>query len=205
MSLHRLLSLYQYARPEEVESGLYWYDSVGLTVRELASSYDVKLTVAAGVIAVLSPNVSWETNLTDSRTVLSTLTLGGHPEEITVSTYNSNKDKAISIVMTGNVFPYLSGPKVETFFHNLLGDYSEPCIDSHAINAWFGKRVEGSNISLRNRTTTIRKIRADYIRAANTKGLTPAQFQATIWVMHQRRIAEGRIIGYERKGGIEHV
>lgn len=196
MNITRLLNLYRYARPDELEAGFYWYDAARTEVEALAASYDVRYDIVAAVVAVLSPNVNWETNIHDAAEVLATCRLGGELESIKVSTYNRNRDKAVSIVLSGEVFPHLSGQKVTAFYYNLCGDYSEPTLDSHTINAWAGRRVETSRTELARRTTTLRRVRADFIRASTLRHLAAARFQAIIWLTHKRRIREGKVDGY---------
>jgi hypothetical protein len=193
MSLFRLLALYQHARPEEREEGFFWYDTAGLEVRRLAHSYDFSYHVVAGVLAALSPGTSWEQALRDAEEVLATVDahtvksyelayvittemedgLLSHPlvealDEIKTTSYKVNRDKAITIAVTRQVFPTLRGAKVETFYHNLCGDYSEPAIDTHAINAYHGSRVAGNGRALTYdlRYRRFRAIRKAYIQAA---------------------------------------
>ena len=197
MSLTRLLNLYRYARVEERDTGAFWYDTAALEVRTLAASYGFSFEVVAGVVAVLSPNCYWDVNLHDAEEVLSTVRFGGVLEEIKTTTYNRNKDKAIAIALGGKVFPYLNGPKVEAFFHCICGDYSEVAIDAHAINAWAGERIAGSNMPWVPRAT-MRRGKRDYLRAAWLRNMEPARFQAIIWATHRRRINEGKVEGYDR-------
>ena len=151
-----------------------------------------------GVIAALSPNTWWERCLLDSER----LCLGHGREEpikdITVTTYHDGRWKAWRILDGEEPSTVLRGPKTTAFYRNLSGDWSVPCIDSHAINAWHGRRVLGSNLWLRNRVTTLRKVTADYIRAAETQGMTPAEFQAIIWTTWKRRVEQGKVPGYRR-------
>jgi hypothetical protein len=119
-----------------------------------------------------------------------------------VTTYKSNLRKAIRILQGEVPEQVLSGPrsfKTPIFFRNLLGDWSEPTIDSHAINAWHGRRIVGSRLTFPREVSTKRKIRADYIRAAQSRDLTPAEFQATVWVTWKRRIDQGLVPGYSKE------
>ena len=197
MSIHRLHGLYRHATEGEKLEGARWYVNAAHECLIMAERVGRDVRVIAGVVAALSPNVWWERCLLDSLTLI----LGhkaGQPETgIIVTTYHSNRRKAWSILEGRDPESVLHGPKTSAFYLNLIGDWSVPCIDTHAINAWHGKRVVGSNLWLRRETTTVRKVTADYIRAAETLQLSPAEFQAIIWVSWKRRIKQGKVPGYK--------
>jgi hypothetical protein len=163
----------------------------------LSYYYDIELHLVVGVISVLSPNNTWERNLVDAENVLDYFTNAERHEwqELTVSTYRSNRDKAFTILESGRVFPTLKGPKVEAFYHCILGDCSEVCIDSHAINAWFGYRRTGSNLP-NVKVTVMRRIRGDYLRLAKSVGKHPREVQATLWLFWLERIEQRKVEGY---------
>lgn len=79
----------------------------------------------------------------------------------------------------------LSGPKVTDFYECVMHweSYLGACIDSHAIQAWFGNS-EGGTYGIPPRFYTI--IRADYVHAAKLVGLSPLQFQAVLWLVKKR-------------------
>lgn len=79
----------------------------------------------------------------------------------------------------------LSGPKVNDFYECILNweNYLGACIDSHAIQAWFGS-LKGGTYGVP--PTFYRIVRADYIKAAEKVGLSPLQFQAVLWLVKKR-------------------
>ena len=83
----------------------------------------------------------------------------------------------------------LSGPKVWDFYHCILDweSYLGACIDSHAIQAWFGS-FDGGTYGVPPAFYTL--VRADYIKAAKMVGLSPLQFQAVLWVGKKRISSE---------------
>lgn len=205
MSVQRLQGLYRTAYPDERSQGLLWYPRANEEVIARTNTHNLTPRVVAGVMAALSPNTKWETTLRDTDHLLAVAEFAGTGDDLirnsTVSTYSTMKMKAIRILRGEQPEDVLNGPrsyKVPVFFRNLLGDWSEPCIDSHAINAWHGRRVAGSDLSLRKVVSTVRLIRADYIRAARARKLTPAEFQAIVWITWKRRIAQGKVPGYQR-------
>lgn len=80
----------------------------------------------------------------------------------------------------------LSGPKVLDFYECVRNwrTYLGACIDSHAIQAWFGS-FDGGTFGIPPSFYQI--VRADYIHAANLVGLSPLQFQAVLWLVKKNR------------------
>ena len=205
MSIRRLYPLYELASEADKADGRTWYDDARSTVGELAIKHETTPKVVAGIVAALSPNARWTSNLEDANNVLG---VGLSPysiadyHECTVSTYNSNKAKAFAIAeqawnSTGEPLDILRGPKVTAFYLNLIGDSSALTLDSHAYNAFCGFRATGSDLpGMRARLT--RDAREAYKRAAHVKGETVAAFKAIIWVTWKARIDSGKVAGYER-------
>ena len=79
----------------------------------------------------------------------------------------------------------LSGPKVNDFFLCIKQweTYLGACIDSHAIQGWFGM-FDGGTYGVPPTFYLI--VRADYIKAAALVGLSPLQFQAVLWLVKKR-------------------
>ena len=121
------------------------------------------------MVAALSPNTRWDTNLIDADSVLG-MALAPYEladyNECTVSTYTPNKAKAFAICeLTWSIersgerrhpagymrdvsdpLDILRGPKVTAFYLNLIGDSSALTLDSHAYNAFCGFRATGSDL-----------------------------------------------------------
>lgn len=197
MSIHRLHGLYRHATEGERQQGRAWYSIAREDTRNIAGRVGRDARSVAGVIAALSPNTRWGRCLLDSERLCLGHGRREPVEDITVTTYHDGRWKAWRILDGEEPSTVLRGPKVTAFYRNLSGDWSVPCIDSHAINAWHGERVVGSDLWLRNEVTTLRRVTADYTRAAETHRMTPAEFQAIIWVTWKRRIKQGKAPGYK--------
>jgi len=205
MSLRRLYRWYETAAPDELYAGRTWYPDARQEVCRIVDKYRwiagyISHETVAGVIAVLSPNCTWETNLHDAENVIAS-----YPMPVTVSTYNNNREKAYAILSGADTNDssgrgrvpsgIVRGPKVTAFYENLRGDDSALTLDSHAFNAWKGYRATGSklpNIPAAERRQAV----ADYIQAAKRKGETNAAFQAVIWLVWKRRVDSGMVSGY---------
>lgn len=196
MSQKRLNKLYRQATPSERLTGRLWYSEANLYAQALAKEYSCPIEQPAAILAVLSPNVTWETNKTDARRVMLMEYVGADLADFTVSTYNANKDKAWRIATGENPLNVVRGPKVTAFWRNIMGDLSLLTLDSHAMNAWCGERVYGSNLQTKPRVAERKAMLADYYSAAKRAGEQPAVFQAILWTVWKRQIDEGKINGY---------
>lgn len=199
MSKRRLHRWAQVMGDDYLRQGREWYTLAGFEVRRLSDDYGLEFGLVAGVIAVLSPSVYWEQNLTDAEKVIRSFLYAEQSEwqSTRVSTYRRNRDKAFSILHEGKVFPHLNGAKVVPFYYNLCGDYTPVTIDSHALNAWAGYRLAGSSLPTPS-VHARRQAAKDYRHVARKVGVTPAHLQAAVWLFWKDRIEEGRVEGYEK-------
>ena len=207
MSLRRLLGIYRTAGRANIEAGRRWYQDAFQECLDIAESYGEPVEVVAALVAILSPNNQWNQNLDDACTVIEYYHYSGVDDasECKLSTYTRNRDKAFSVLweISDGVEPkvaaehYARGPKVSAFLRAILGDRDALVLDSHCINAWYGRRIEGSNLS-GAATADRRKCIEDYTHGASVAGESVASFQAIIWIRHLERIAAGRIPGYSR-------
>jgi len=206
MSLYRLYRWYDTATPEQLYAGRNWYPTARKRICEIVDKYGflpyVTHETVAGIVAVLSPNVDWDTNLYDAANVVD-----AYPSIVTVSSYNKNRDKAYAILHAAcqlpgpvrrvNTIGIVRGDKVVPFYANLLGDDTALTLDSHAYNAWCGYRATGSKLPGMPAAMR-RKAALDYTRAAKRKGESVSAFQAILWIVWKDRIDNGRVKGYDR-------
>lgn len=194
--LRRLCRLYESASADIRETGRNWYDEAQSFCSRLSAELECRFDVAAAVLAVLSPNCSWEQNQADARAVLYCSKHGIPWYQCKVATYNKNKLKAFTIADSGRVGNVVRGPKVTRFYLNIVGDHSEPAIDSHAINAYVGKRLVGS-MAPSPPVALVEETFDAYMRAAGRVSETPSAFQAIIWLKWKQLIAAGHVAGYK--------
>ena len=65
-----LLNLYSESLPEEISGGKSWYYSAHRQAQELADRYNIPLVASTGVIAAISPGLSWEYNIPQAETLI---------------------------------------------------------------------------------------------------------------------------------------
>jgi hypothetical protein len=150
----------------------------------LAREARVGVDVAVGVVAVLSPSVSWATNLNSARSLL--LRNGGP-----IAGYGQNVKKAQGILERAKKrrrwVHLVSGPKVFRFFETICApeDYQDVVVDGHVYALAVGERITLSNvpaITEKRRDAIARAFKA----LAGEFGVLPHQLQATAWLTWRR-------------------
>ncbi len=178
MSVRNITKAYRLASDAEVLNGLTRYNRA----RALATELDPNnIERAAGIIAVLSPMTSWPQNVRLARGVY-----GG----IVPKCLPRNSAKAMALYNGANPKDVVSGPKVTSFFTNILGgDDAIVTIDRHAIDIAAGRvqsnDVRSSQVGGKARYDALVKefIQAARIISKETGAvLTGSQMQAITWV-----------------------
>lgn len=158
-----------------------WYQRQSLWLKSLKVS-DAGNRVT-GVTAVLSPQVSWESQVKYIPGVIRALDRYPdiRPESIEHPGFLSNKRKAIR-VWNGD-FEVIRGPKVTAFAQNLAGNLIPVTVDSQMTDVAVG--CDPSNRPLLT-LARYRKIAEAIAGLAARFGYQPAEMQAMIWGWHRR-------------------
>jgi hypothetical protein len=181
-----ILRAYVMADDSDINDGIDWYGRA----LELAIELDpTNPRRAVGIIAVLSPMTSWPMNVRRAREVYATGTTSG---------LTNNVRKAERIFNGENPDDVVSGEKVTSFFHNILGDDARVTVDRHAIDCAYGKVQTNEERSKAIKSTKARDgygiIRDAYKHVAQIisnetgKVITGAQLQAIVWVYWRRNV-----------------
>ena len=195
-NIENIKAIYKLATAAERVDGIKWYPTARAIAQNLSEEYDVRLNVAIGVIAALSPRNKWNRNVIDAENLITAFI--ADPESavtVKVCTFGANKAKAIAClkldaerdsdgVHLSEILAILSGPKLREFASCIAG-LDDVCIDGHAYCIWTGGRttlaeVPAIGVKLR------REIKADYQAAAAELGLTPSDCQAITWCAWRR-------------------
>lgn len=175
-----IMSVYSEATHEETVQGIYWYRAANTFASGLSAKYGVSLEQAAAIIAVLSPRVSWEKNLTYADHLCS----GYIPLFLTARC-------ELDRILDGDLNA-VSGHKVKALFANILhpntGD--EVTIDRRTFNV--ACKDTGTNFSRKGleRAGAYEAVSDAYRQAAKRVWLSPCQVQAITWVTWKRMKAE---------------
>ncbi len=162
--------------------GADWYSAAHDVARELGAEYGFTTAQAAGVIAALSPRVSWAENVTDARTLLSWAEDARDGANVphwyvarSMRAFAANVDKAIECLTVSDPLDVLNGPKQRAFYRNITGD--DQCV---TVDVWATRAATRGNRDTPGRDYA--DFDAAYRRAARAVGVAPRDFQAAVWL-----------------------
>lgn len=180
----RILSIYRSATPEDIREGMGWYDEA----RAFAESLDTDVSRAAGVIAAVSPMLSWPRNMTVARALYA-----GQREGLCLP----NSVTAASRILAGeHPLDVLNGPKVRAFYQNIMGQGESVTLDRHAIDIAVGRPLSDDDRAFWLAATRRRLLTSAYVNAARIAGISPAAMQAITWVAWRKT----RAVAYHVNG-----
>jgi hypothetical protein len=177
--IENIIYVYLRATDSIVEDGMTWYPRA----RDFCLTLDENLHKAAGVVAVISANVSWSANMTLARKAyMGDLSVGF-----------ADKVRKVTRIMSGeSPESVVSGQKVKSFFTCIVNpDADMPAvIDRHAYDIAVAKRNGNANRALGKKAYA--EFQNSYSEAAGLAGITVPQMQAITWVswrnMHGIRV-----------------
>ncbi len=194
-----------------IEQGKNWYHDARAFSRWLSETYSIDLTQAAGVLAVLSPRIDWDTNMRTAVAVCAQwktglATIASVLSEPGVVAYGPNVEKALRILdegkaescdagksclkrtTIGETCAAVHGPKVSAFFRAILG-HSTGTIDVWATRAATispSEALHGVSMSDDRRAgipgDRHEAIAEAYADVGNEHNLTGAECQAIVWL-----------------------
>lgn len=186
MSQHtrNIMRVFRGCTDDDVREGMSWYREA----REFAASLDTDVERAVGVIAVLSPMVSWPRNMTLAR---------NHYAGIYGGCLGASTTKAQRILAGEPVESVVSGVKVSAFYAAIMGDTESVTLDRHAIDVAMGRTLSDDDRNAIGRSKARREpIVKAYRSAARIATrecghtVTPAEIQAIVWVGWRKRYAQ---------------
>lgn len=171
-----LLEMYEKRTDQHTQEGMQWYKNANQICIDMGKQLDYDPAVVAQVISALSPRNKWERNIIDTRTVLKAVNEGKNPEDVKVSTFHSNKNKAFEIARGERGIDQAS-PKTYSFVKNIAElDASKVTIDVWHLRACFGKTIESGLTPLR-----YKQLEQLTLKCAEMVGVRGYEFQAIVW------------------------
>jgi len=171
-----LLEMYEKRTDQHTQEGMQWYKTANQICIDMGKQLDYDPAVVAQVISALSPRNKWEKNIIDTRTVLEAVNDGKNPEDVKVSTFHSNKNKAFEIARGERGIDKAS-PKTYSFVKNIAElDASKVTIDVWHLRACFGKTIESGLTPLR-----YKQLEQLTLKCAEMVGVRGYEFQAIVW------------------------
>ena len=171
-----LLEMYEKRTDQHTQEGMQWYKTANQICVDMGKQLDYDPAVVAQVISALSPRNKWERNIIDTRTVLEAVNDGKSPEDVKVSTFHSNKNKAFEIARGERGIDQAS-PKTYSFVKNIAElDDSKVTIDVWHLRAGFGKTIDSGLTPLR-----YKQLEQLTLKCAEMVGIRGYEFQAIVW------------------------
>lgn len=165
----RLLTLYGAATGDVVEAGRLWYPSAEGVIADMSREFAIGRPTVAAIVAALSPQQRWRTNVLSARAVLE-----GRPWE--AAGYATNRVKAERLAAGESPLAVLGGDKVTNFWANLNGSRWAVTIDR-----WAQAAALGFAYPHQPKHKRYARIVKAYDAAAAIVGETPREFQSIIW------------------------
>lgn len=165
------------ASGEDWADGAAWYRQA----HDVAKLAHPDVRAGAGMLAVLSPRLSWEWN------VAAALEVGaGRP--VSVPCIHGNVAKALAIRDGADPLEYLRGAKVRAF-HASITDPDDPdavCVDRHAVAIALGGTLSDRDTQRAVSGRRYDAIADAYRAVAAARGLLPSTVQAVTWCAWRR-------------------
>lgn len=165
----RLLRLYEAAPGDMLEAGRLWYPTAEGVIAGMSREFAIGRPTVAAIVAVLSPQQRWRTNVASARAVLE-----GFPRE--TAGYTANRVKAERLAAGESPLIVLGGDKVTNFWANLNGSREAVTIDR-----WGQAAALGFAYPHQPKCKRYMRIVRAYAAAALETGETPREFQSIIW------------------------
>ena len=185
-----------------VDNLLKWFERADLTdriegaqayiryrqVMEIfAERFAVPLDRVTAAFVALSPNTDYLSNLRSLVSVLDGLNRGIEHDQIIVSTYNHNRDRAIRYV-TGEaqfVAP-ARGRKILSFYDNILHPHTSNrvTVDGHMVAIWRDQELTMKEATVRPREYD--QIESEIRRMAFYHQMVPCEVPAVLWFTRKR-------------------
>jgi hypothetical protein len=163
--------LFEIADDDDFADGLKWYEVGNAYADALCDGDALK---GAGIIASLSPQEGWDSNLSLAAELVDTRK-AGHTSLCV--------GRGLEILDGGDPREVLGGQKVRSFYLNLAyPDKDGPVtIDRHAVAILFGRNLSNDERRILERPGVYERCAAVYRTVARRHGLKANQLQAITW------------------------
>lgn len=152
-------------------AGRLWYPTAEAVIAELSDRYGVSRGNTAAVVAALSPQTRWRSNIVAAEALLE-----GRRSIALAHAYPLNVAKADRVLSGDDADGVLGGPKVRAFWKNLAGNRNAVTVD-----VWAARAASGGQIDAPSPAQYLR-IADAYAAAADMVGETNRETQAIVWL-----------------------
>ena len=195
IAVRNIIACRRRAKPQDVAAGIAWYAEAYEECRQIAEEYGLRVYTVVGVVAALSPNNRWKTNVTNARDMVHAYVNGHDISSVSVCTYSTMKHKAWKIlrfsIQQDEIKAHLNGRKIVCFYENIIGE--DTCtIDGHARNIAYNERVNLTDNKTNIGVKEYANLQEAYRQAAkrctvNGRRFKAYELQAVTWVTWRKQ------------------
>ena len=195
IAVRNIIACRRRAKPQDVAAGIAWYAEAYEECRLIAWQHNLPVYAVVGVVAALSPNNRWTTNITNARDLIDAFVNDRDMDSVSVCTYSAMKRKAWDILVTavrpGEMKAHLNGRKIVCFYENIMGE--DTCtIDGHARNIAYNERVNLTDNKTNIGVKEYANLQEAYRQAAkrctvNGRKFKAYELQAVTWVTWRKQ------------------
>ena len=196
LAVHNIIACRRRAKPQDVAQGIAWYAEAYEECRTIAENNGIAVHIAVAVVAALSPNNRWTTNITNAADLIQAWRERLPMDSVSVCTYGKMKEKAWKILQTMPmrnhiVKEMLNGRKIVCFYENIMGE--DTCtIDGHARNIAYNERVNLTDNKTNIGIKEYANLQEAYRQAAkrctvNGRKFKAYELQAVTWVTWRKQ------------------
>ena len=195
IAVRNIIACRRRAKPQDVAAGIAWYAEAYEECRLIAWQHNLPVYAVVGVVAALSPNNRWTTNITNARDLIDAFVNDRDMDSVSVCTYSAMKRKAWDILVTavrpGEMKAHLNGRKIVCFYENIMGE--DTCtIDGHARNIAYNERVNLTDNKTNIGVKEYANLQEAYRQAAkrctvNGRRFKAYELQAVTWVTWRKQ------------------
>lgn len=170
-----ILTAYRNADPALKSHGLAWYPTAAEVAQQVADMAGIPFLNGAAVLAVLSPQTSWNHNVRWAFAIADAHRNGDPLPSMGLG--NNLRRARIALTSLDDVERSKGTLKVHNFYGSIIGRNGAVCVDRHAIRI-----AEGSDDVATSLTDRIyRKYARAYLDAAGVLKRRAADVQAATW------------------------
>lgn len=172
-----LCSVLDNATEADIAEGVAWYPAAHAIAADIATGYGLSVAQAAGILAALSPQNGWASNIGMAVDAAAAGTADG------IGHYTDATDKVSAILDGADPFDVLGGRKVRSFFSNILRPHRNGpvTVDRHMVDLLVGRRGAVKDRVL-ERAGVYAQCAAVIRKVARDRGMLAHEVQAVAWV-----------------------
>jgi hypothetical protein len=183
--VNNILNVYDSASDADVEEGMNWYNNAYEACDFMAQSFEFAPGQIAGVMAVVSPGMTWDENESAPARICDLYRNGVHWTNWTgFSTYPLNLMKSKRI-LDGD-YSAIKGPKVVSFYGCIMGATDVVTVDRWSLRVAMNQFLSTDKI-VPSGKKCYNAVSDAYKAAAELANINPCDMQAVTWTVYRNR------------------